>query len=228
MTGDRGIGQLAGLGAVLPPGTWGELLTCGTVRRHRAGAVLLRQGTPGSYVLALAEGRVMVTRIEASGSELALAIRGPGEVLGDMTAFDQSLRTATVTALTSCIVYALTNGQFRALILRHDAAGAVTRHAFTRLREAEQARFEMKVLPVAQRLARALVRLTANGAGDNLGLSQEQLTRLIGASRNAVVAALAGLRAGGIIATSRRRLIVRDHDALQRLAVEISPAQESI
>jgi CRP/FNR family transcriptional regulator, cyclic AMP receptor protein len=209
---------LEGLGAALPLQAWSELLARGTMRRHRAGSVLLRQGTPGSYVLALAEGQVMVTRIEASGEELALAIRGPGEVLGDVAALDQTPRSATVTALIPCTVHAATSEQLSALIQRHGAADAMARHAFARLREAERARFEIEAFPVAQRLARALVRLTASCTGDGLGLSQEQLARLIGASRNAVVAALAELRAQGIIATSRRRLIIRDPAALRGIA----------
>ena len=50
--------------------------------------------------------------------------------------------------------------QFRALIRRPDAADAVARHAFARIREAEQTRFEMTgTFPVAQRLACALLRL---------------------------------------------------------------------
>jgi CRP-like cAMP-binding protein len=210
--------QLAGLGAALPTRAWAELLAWGTTRRYRAGAVLLRQGSRGSYVLALVEGRVMVTRIVASGQELIVAIGDPGEILGDMTALDQAQRTATVTALSPCTVRVMSSEQFGALIRRHDAADAVARYAFARVREAEQARFEISAFPVGQRLARALVRLTASGSGNAIGLSQDQLARLIGASRNAVVGTLAALRTQGIITTSRRQLVVRDQTALQALA----------
>ncbi len=218
MSAPYGARQLAGLGAALPRQAWTELLACGTIRRYRAGAMLLQQGSQGSYVIALTEGRVMVTRTAASGQELIVAIGDPGEILGDMTVLDQAPRTATVTALTSCTVRVMSSEQFRALIRRHDAADAVARHAFARVREAEQARFEISALPVAQRLARALIRLTASNSANAIGLSQDQLARLIGASRNAVVAALAALRAQGVITTSRRHLIVRDQVALQAVA----------
>lgn len=218
MSMPSGARQLAGLGAALPTRAWTELLACGTMRRYQAGAVLLQQGSQGSYVIALAEGRVMVTRIAASGQELIVAIGDPGEILGDMTVLDQAPRTATVTALTPCTARVMSSDQFRTLIRRHDAADAVARHAFARVREAEQARFEIGTLPVAQRLARALMRLTASSSANAIGLSQEQLARLIGASRNAVVAALATLRTQGVITTSRRHLIVRDQFALQAIA----------
>ena len=213
-----GAQQLTGLGAVLPAKAWAEFLVHGTMRRYWPGAVLLRQGTPGTHVLALAEGRVMVTRIAASGEELIVAIGDPGEILGDMTVLDQAPRSATVVALTPCTVHVMSSEQFRALICRHDAADAAVRHAFTRVRESEQVRFEISTLPVAQRLACALLRLTADGPADGIGLSQDQLARLIGASRNAVVTALARLRTQGIIATSRRHLVIQDLGSLRALA----------
>ena len=218
MIGSPDARQLTGLGAALPARAWAELVACGTVCRYRPGAVLLRQGTRGSHVLGLAEGRVMVTSTAAGGEELIVAIGDRGEVLGDMTVLDQAPRSATVTALTPCTVHVMSSEQFRALIRRHDAADAVARHAFAKVREAERARFEISALPVAQRLACALVRLTAHDCADRIGLSQEQLARLIGASRNGVVTALAGLRDQGIIATSRRCLIIRDLGALRAMA----------
>jgi CRP-like cAMP-binding protein len=193
------------------------------MRRYRAGTVLLRQDAPGSYVLALTEGRVMVTRTGASGEELIMALGDAGEVLGDMTVLDEAPRSATVTALTPCTVHVMSSEHFRALIHRHGAADTVARHAFARLREAERARFEMNTLPVTQRVARALVRLTATPSVDSIGLSQEQLARLVGASRNAVVDALVRLRGQGIISTSRRHLVICKPAALRALAMENTP-----
>lgn len=157
-----GARQLAGLGAALPRQAWTELLACRTIHRYRPGAVLLEQGTGSTYVLALAIGRVMITKIASGGAEMIMAIGDPGEILGDMTVMDQAPRSATVTALTHCTVHVLSSEQFRALIRRHEAADALARHAFARVREAELARFEMSTLPVAQRLACALVRLMAS------------------------------------------------------------------
>jgi CRP/FNR family transcriptional regulator, cyclic AMP receptor protein len=180
--------------------------------------VLLQEGTRGSYVLALTKGRVMVTRVAVSGEEMIMALGDPGEILGDMTVMDQALRSATVTALTDCTVRVLSCEQFRSLICRHGAVDAVARHAFARFREAELARFEMGTLPADQRIACALVRLMAGNPDVGIDLSQDQLARMIGTSRNTVVAVLASLRAQGVIMTSRRRLTVRAPEALHELA----------
>jgi CRP/FNR family cyclic AMP-dependent transcriptional regulator len=180
--------------------------------------VLLREGTQGSYVLALMEGRVMITRVTARGEEMIMALGDPGEILGDMTVMDQELRSATVSALTDCTVRVLSSEQFRSLIRKHDAVDSVARHAFARFREAELARFEMSKFPADQRIACVLIRLMASHPDRDIDLSQDQLARLTGTSRNTVVAVLASMRAQGVITTSRGRLIVRAPKALHELA----------
>lgn len=215
--------HLTGLGASLTPRAWAELLALGTTRHYRPSAVLLQQDARGAYVLALAEGRVLVSKAAADGEEMIMAIGDPGEILGDMTVMDQAPRSATVTALTHCTVNVLSSEQFRALIRKHEAVEMVARHAFARLREAELARFQMSTLPVAQRLACALVRLMDASTGDGIELSQDQLARLIGSSRNTIVATLASLRAQGVITTSRRRVTISDPPALHRIAAANGP-----
>jgi CRP/FNR family transcriptional regulator, cyclic AMP receptor protein len=218
MTASSGRQSLTGLGALLPRDAWGELLTLGAPKHFRAGDVLLHEGDPGTYVLVLAEGRVIITKASADGEEMIMAFGDPGEILGDMTVLDQSPRSATVTALTQCSTYILSSGQFRLIISRHAAAEVMARHAFARMREAELARFEMSTLPVVQRLACALARLGARSPDRRIELSQDQLARLVGASRNTIVAALTELRGRGVVMTSRRRLIVNDPQLLLQLA----------
>jgi CRP/FNR family transcriptional regulator, cyclic AMP receptor protein len=209
---------LTGLGALLPHDAWAELLALGSTRRFRAGDTLLHEGVLGTYVLALAEGRVIITKASPDGEEMIMAIGDPGEILGDMTVLDQSPRSATVTALTQCTTHVLSSEQFRLIINRHAAVEIMARHAFVRMREAELARFEMSTLPVAQRLACAMVRLMTRSSDWRIELSQDQLARLVGASRNTIVGALGELRARGVIKTSRRRLMVTDPQLLLELA----------
>jgi CRP/FNR family transcriptional regulator, cyclic AMP receptor protein len=215
--------HLTGLGASLPPRVWAELIACGTVRQYRPSALLLQQDSRGAYVLALTKGRVLVSKTSSTGEEMIMAIGDPGEILGDMTVLDQAPRSATVNALTSCTVNAMSSEQFSALIRKHEAVEIVARHAFARLREAEQARFQMSTLPAVQRLACALVYLMTGGSDGSIELSQDQLARLVGTSRNTVVTMLASLRTQGVITTSRRRVIISDPPALHRLAAGSDP-----
>src|SRR5260370_14873841 len=121
----------------------------------------------------------MVGKVTVSGDEMIMAIGDPGEILGDMTVMDQAPRSATVTALTNCTVRVLSSEQFGALISRHEAASEVARHAFARIREVELIRFEMGTLPVAQRLACALLRLMADVTDDGIELPPDHPAPLL-------------------------------------------------
>jgi SAM-dependent methyltransferase len=64
---------------------------------HRgAGEVLIAEGHPGTDVFVLLEGEALVT---SHGEQLASL--SPGDLFGEMAAFDSGVRTATVTASTS-------------------------------------------------------------------------------------------------------------------------------
>jgi CRP-like cAMP-binding protein len=72
-----------------------------------------------------------------------------------------------------------------------------------------------------QRLAALLVDLavrhgrdTADGIEIGIALSQDEISGMIGASRDSVIRALASMRSRGLVVTGRRSMTVRDLDAL--------------
>lgn len=67
-----------------------------------AGAVLMREGERGDRLYCLVEGEVEVRR-----GDRVLVRLGPGETLGEMEIIDMQPRSATVTALTPCVLYGL-------------------------------------------------------------------------------------------------------------------------
>lgn len=67
-----------------------------------AGAEILRQGERGDRLYCLVEGEVEVRR-----DGRALVRLGPGETIGEMELIDMQPRSATVVALTPCLLYGL-------------------------------------------------------------------------------------------------------------------------
>ncbi|GAB2928045.1 Crp/Fnr family transcriptional regulator [Micromonospora polyrhachis] len=167
-------------------------------------------------------GAVKVVRSEPTGGRTILTIRGAGDVVGDWAALDGRRRFASVSALTTLTCRLLTGAAFRQFVERPTVAAAFARYNITRSREADLRRTELAILPVRQRLARALLWLhqaASNGLQQHsLDLPQQDLAELIGASRNAVVLALGVLRSEGVIDTQRRRVAIRDVAALRQLA----------
>ncbi|MER7769589.1 cyclic nucleotide-binding domain-containing protein [Kitasatospora sp. NPDC096140] len=80
-------------------GVWTDMLEDAFERRHPIGATLLRQGEPGTHVLALLAGVAKVCRRERNGDVRLLAFRGPGELLGEVAVLDDGARSASVHAI---------------------------------------------------------------------------------------------------------------------------------
>lgn len=208
----------------------GELLASalrGEGRRvqFRRGQALFTEGDLAERVFVIEQGWVMISSMAPGGREIVLGIRGPGDVIGDLSALDGAPRSATALALGdveatvapgSALTRALTDAATATELLRILAA---------RLRDADRKRLEFAALDTLGRVAWRLQELgerfgedTAEGVEVELPLSQEQLASWCGSSREATVKALASLRSLGCIATGRRSVLIRDAQALQRHA----------
>ncbi len=73
----------------------------GTVRRKtiKCGAELLRAGAAGDDVVLVLSGRVRLVAFGVDRRQVVLAMRGPGELIGEMSAFGSGRRTATAVAV---------------------------------------------------------------------------------------------------------------------------------
>jgi CRP-like cAMP-binding protein len=207
---------------VLSDEVWRELREQGTVRTFRERGVMLRQGSAGTYLLALTGGLAKVVRREPDGVVTWLAFRGPGDLLGEVSVFNGTPRSAEVVALTPCTAVVLEAERFRRFIEQRGLVMELMRQALSRLQESDTHRAELLTLPLVVRLARALLRLAELGApGDReeavrlTGLSQEEIAQATGVTRNAVIAGLRRLRQSGAIETARRVVVIKDMGALR-------------
>lgn len=203
---------------------WSKLCRLAPERRRPTRSVLLRQGDPGTHVLLLTSGAVAIAIRNVHGERTLLAVRGPGELLGELAVLDRGHRSATVIAADPCRVHAVPAPDFRRFVTEHDLMATLLQHAIGRIRESEQIRLELATSPVAIRLASALVRL-ATPTGQvplnppRIRLTQDELAQLIGASRNAVVNVLGPWRKQAWVSTAPGGgLIVHDIQALRRFA----------
>lgn len=62
-----------------------------------SGATLFREGEAATEAYLIRHGYVSISKME-EGSPVELAMRGPGEIIGEMALIDDNPRSATVTA----------------------------------------------------------------------------------------------------------------------------------
>lgn len=203
------------LGAQISPEAWHALLVNGSPRQYRVGEALVRQGEPDRYILALTSGLVKVTKVEPDGHELVLAVRGRGEIIGEITYLDSQVRSATVTAISVCLAYMVPEVRFHRIVGEFNVGDAILRHVTARLRESEDIRSELASLAPRRRIARMLLRFSV---GEHCVLSQWDIAKAVGLSRSAVASELGWLRVHGLVSTGRGRVTITDLGRLNDLA----------
>ncbi|MER6047717.1 cyclic nucleotide-binding domain-containing protein [Streptomyces sp. NPDC001793] len=106
---------------------WNGLLHRGQRRRYARAAWLFRQGESPGFVIALTEGIVKITQAAEDGTETPLALRGQGEVLGEIGVLLDKPRSASVKAVSECIGYMLPAHAFWGFIDRNGLTPTVYR-----------------------------------------------------------------------------------------------------
>ncbi|WP_117237503.1 Crp/Fnr family transcriptional regulator [Thermus sediminis] len=182
--------------------------------RVRRGSALYREGDGADGLYLVREGLVWLER--SAGAEPAtLGVVGPGGLLGEEVLVGERGRTSGATALTYAeLLFAPKEGLLALLEGFPEAQGFFLKALYARLKAAERRLWEMRHLPVAQRLARLLLEL--RGAGE-VGLSHQDLARMVGATRETVTKLLGDWALQGVVDLGYRRVEVRDPKALVRL-----------
>jgi CRP/FNR family transcriptional regulator, cyclic AMP receptor protein len=213
------------LGA-LPAEEAETLRAAGVQRAYGANVTLIHQADEGGPVVLLLEGRVKIAVSTKSGRHAMVAIRGPGDLIGELAAIDDSPRSTMVTTLEPVEALVVPRSEFAALLEEHPRmALAILRIVARRLRYADAQQAQFATHDVVGRLAHRLMELSErfgtpgeDGIEITMPLSQEELAGWVGASREAVSKAFHLLRSLQIVETGRRRVTVLDREGLARQA----------
>jgi len=202
------------------------LLRSGSPLAFPARHVLLREHEPSTHVLVLLSGWAKVTSAAPNGYEALLALRGPGDIVGEQALLSGRPRGATVTALERVEALAFDAVVFGELLDRRPGiARKLLALTADRTRDSDRRRVQYASLNVQERLALLLLELirthgeeSPDGVQLTAGLSQSELAGSVGASREAVARLLKQLRERGIVRTGRRGLVVVRPDILRQIA----------
>jgi CRP/FNR family transcriptional regulator, cyclic AMP receptor protein len=191
-------------------------------RRFARGEALMHAGQPARDVLVLRSGWAKVSSTTPAGRQVLLAFRGPGDLIGELSALDDRPRSATIVALGDVEAAAMSHRAFLALLAELPGAWqALLKVLSGRLRDADAKRVQLAAYTTLGRVAFCLLELGERFAADDgvdvlLGLSQEELASWAGTSLESVGRSLATMRRLGWIETRRRGFRVLDRDALVR------------
>jgi CRP-like cAMP-binding protein len=157
-------------------------------------------------------------------SDVFLAWRGPGDIIGEMAAITKTPRSATVRAVEEIDVLEIDGDDFVDNYLRKhfEAHLAVDKVLAQRLAESpgevrsERRKVSARAAQVLTEAADRIGRQSRGGLWLPYPRTQQDLAALIGASRESVSAALRQFRERGLVTTRPTRLIINDLDALRQ------------
>ncbi|TWP49953.1 Crp/Fnr family transcriptional regulator [Lentzea tibetensis] len=207
---------MSGFRALVPVVVWHDLLRSAERADFKVNEKLLYEGAPGTFLLALQTGRVAVL-----SSARLIALRGPGDLLGEMAAQDGRARSATVTALEPCVAYKIHAAPFKRLLDRHHVGNVLNEYVLAKFRQSlafAATRSERPLWRTADLFVR-LVELADPQHPDPhlIPMSQALLARSFELSRRVVVQAVGELRERGLLSDTNP-IRVADVEGLRRLA----------
>ncbi len=203
-----------------------DLSAAGQIRHYKPGSILCNEGDLATHLFVLTAGTVKIISVTADGDRRVVALRGNGDVIGEISGEKTGQRTATVQAIDP--VYALIVGyeRFGRFLESHPIAARIyVRVMIQRWGEAAEMLSMLSVTTGTQRLAALLLQLAGQHGNETAGeihiampLSQEELAGLASTSRSTVTRAFRNWRRRGLIRTGQRQITILDQQALQRAA----------
>jgi CRP-like cAMP-binding protein len=112
------------------------LLEALEARASFPGQEVVEEGTPGTSMFAMVEGRADVRRALEGGERRSVGAVVPGDFFGELALVSEGLRLATVVATERCVLLELTRERMRAVAARHPPVAAAV-EAFYRRRMVE-------------------------------------------------------------------------------------------
>ena len=166
-------------------------------------------------------GAVRLSAVSASGREVVVGLLGVGDVFGE-AALSGVASPVEARAVGRADVLALPVETLGTLIERHPAtAEQLLRMIAARLHRTSLALEEALTGDVPARVRGRLRELAAghgveepDGVRLDVPITQEELARMVGASREAVNRSLGALAARGLVRTGSRTFVIRDPEAL--------------
>jgi CRP-like cAMP-binding protein len=200
------------------------LLKGARYRLVAAGEVVFLRNDPCDGLYGVLAGSVLMIVDSAEGKELVLNKHGVGEFFGEVALLDGEGRSATAVAYEPSKLVHIGRDRLLAFLKRRpEAMLRIVQLLCARMRRVTHLVEDSLFLDVPTRLARQIVALaaarasTTDGTAATLQLSQNDLARMLGVSREFVGKQLVQWREAGIVELGRRRLTVRDPKALRRL-----------
>lgn len=172
----------------------------------------------------ITEGRVKIGTYSEQGKEVTKAIIGPGEVFGELSLIGESKRHDFAYAMEDTRTCVMTVDEMKSMMREHDALSLfLMRTMGSRMLEMENRLQSLVFKDSRTRIIEYLLELVRK-KGQRVGyemlvrkfLTHQEIANLTATSRQTVTTVLNELRNKDLLTFNRKRLLIRDIEALGR------------
>ncbi|MGE0046767.1 MAG: Crp/Fnr family transcriptional regulator [Hyphomonadaceae bacterium] len=200
--------------------TRAKLAKAGSQHALEPKARLFAKGDEGDALYVVLEGEVEVRISSEGGRDVRIAALGVGSVIGEMAALDGGPRSADVNAMRRTRLLRIQRDSLlQSLEKEPKALIELVAEMSRRLREADAALEDAALLDLGGRLARLLLREA--GEGTTVTLTQVEMARRIGASREKVNRKLHDWADEGFVRLSKSGVRIEKRAALAQLIEDL-------
>lgn len=200
-----------------------QLESCIRLAAYSDGQFVFRKGDPGRGMMMILSGRLKITT-PVGNAEAILNVLGKGDILGEIALLDGGPRTADATAIEPTSLLVLDRRDFVPLANRYPAAYAnIVQLLCRRIRYSTGMLEDSLFMDLRVRLGRALLRLAEHsgnpvedGVRIELRLSQQDLARSVGMTRESINKQLRIWRERSWVRIEGRNIVLRDIEALRK------------
>ncbi|MFZ0548711.1 MAG: Crp/Fnr family transcriptional regulator [Candidatus Promineifilaceae bacterium] len=193
-----------------------EVLVNGRLRQIAQGAYFFHQGEDADTLYVITAGRVKLSQVNESGSQVIVDYLGAGNGLGIIVALSNMAYPLSAEAVEACEAVAWDRETMKALMMRNPRLAFngldMIAGRFVRLQE----RFnDMATRQVEQRLARTLLRLVRqfgrrveHGVLIDIPLSRQNLAEMTGTNLYQISRILSKWEKAGLVSSRRQSIIL--------------------
>jgi CRP-like cAMP-binding protein len=194
----------------------GRLMVSREVKRHE---LIWLEQEPARMIYFVAAGLIKLFKTSDGGKEQILRLARPGDCFGHAGALNGGLHPESVQALAPSLIYGLASHDLEALLATYPQVArnaikllATEMHHYMSLVE------DLSLRCVNGRLAKMLLTNNTKGVCDSSPvLTRADMAAITGTVREVIGKSLKTLEDKGIIRYDRRKIVIRDREALKSL-----------
>ena len=215
--------------SMLAPDDRAKIESVARISTYDGEDVLIREDETDDDVLIIRSGwaKVVASSPDWNADDVVVALRGSGDVVGELAVIGHTGRSATVRAVKPISAYRISGSAFQCLMRNRPTLGTALLQVVTdRLRESVRELAGTR-LTSTKRLAHVLAKMcdrpglatgTGTGTGVVIRLTQHELAQFANLSRESVARTLRQFRDDGVVQTDRGEMVVIRPDQLHAAA----------